>query len=203
MIQIEKIDTIGPFSNLKYFYNLALSMNQKNIEALCISSFNKKYQEVSSRYVNIKYIEQDKLFFFTNYESKKAIDFLGHNQVAAVFFWNEINVQIRIKAEIFFVENTISDFHFEKRSLSKNALALSSKQSQQIKSYNCVVQNYQDELKKISKYKKPPTRPKYWGGYLLKPYFFEFWEGDDSRVNKRTCYEIKDRIWSDPFYLQP
>ena len=160
--------------------------------------------EVSSRYVNVKYINQDKFFFFfTNYNSIKAKDFLDHKQIAAVFFWNKINVQIRMKGEIFIAEGHFSDMHFQKRSLEKNAIAISSKQSKKIKSYEEVNKNFNNELKKMNKNKIVPVRPEYWGGYFFKPYFFEFWEGDNNRINKRICYEIKNQAWSKPYYLQP
>ena len=74
--------------------------SQKNIEAISISSYNTKKHEVDSRYVNLKFINNDEFIFFSNYKSPKASAFNSHNQIAALLYWPSINVQIRMKAKI-------------------------------------------------------------------------------------------------------
>ena len=82
--------------------------------------------------VNLKYIIDDEWIFFSNYNSLKAQNFLNHDQISALFYWDSINVQIRIKAKIFKTLSKFSDEHFEKRNIKKNALSISSMQSQPI-----------------------------------------------------------------------
>ena len=84
------------------------------------------------------------------------------------------------------------------RSKQKNALAISSNQSSLISSYNKVIERYENQLNK----KNNNQRPKHWGGYSFKPYYFEFWEGHDSRVNKRTVFAHEKSSWR-KFTLQP
>lgn len=190
-----------PYKHLQKYYLQALEADQKNIEGLCISSFNKTLNEVNSRYVNLKYINEDRWFFYTNYNSPKAFEFESHNQVSGVIFWNNINIQIRIKGLIQKADDTESDNHFSNRSIEKNALAISSSQSKKISSYKKIVSNYKNTLKKINK-KDLIDRPESWGGYFLVPYYFEFWKGEKNRLNQRVEYIIKNGVWKRSF-LQP
>ena len=89
--------------------------------------------------------------------------------------------------------------HFHNRSIEKNTLAISSSQSSRIESYNEVIQKYKNTLKSIT----PKTkRPEYWGGFSLIPYYFEFWVGHESRINKREVYESSDSNWNN-YFLEP
>ena len=137
--------------------------------------------------------------FFSNYESKKSDDFKMHDQIAALIYWNSINVQIRIKAKLKKTSDLLSDEHFHKRSKEKNSLAISSRQSEIIDSYESVINNYK---KVINDTNSLSNRPSYWGGYSFTPYYFEFWEGHESRLNKRTVFSLIKGKWSS-FILQP
>jgi pyridoxamine 5'-phosphate oxidase len=198
MIKFDNLKQDAPYMLLKEKYDEALQADQKNIEAISISSFNKKNNEVDCRYVNLKFINNDEFIFFTNYKSPKASSFHSHNQIAASFYWPSINAQIRMKAKI---KKTSTDFnqnYFTNRSKEKNALAISSNQSKPIASYRKIKENYKnsfnnDNLKKC---------PKYWGGFSFTPYYFEFWEGHKSRINKREAFEKIDHGWRE-LVLEP
>ena len=69
MISFIDIENTKPFKNFINIYHKAVAKKQKNIEALCLSSFNASKKEISSRYVNLKYIKDNKFFFFSNYNS--------------------------------------------------------------------------------------------------------------------------------------
>ena len=187
-----------PYRLLFNFYNHALSANQKNIEAIQVSSFNKNTNEINSRLVNLKIVDNEDFIFFSNYNSTKASEFNSHNQVAVSFFWSNINIQIRIKAKIRKTSKNFNKTYFKSRMLEKNALAISSYQSRVIESYNAVQEKYKDAL--INKDLK--SCPDYWGGYSFTPYYFEFWEGHESRLNKREAYEKSDDSWKH-LILQP
>ena len=198
MIDFIDIPNSDPYIKFKKKYDQALIQNQKNIEAVSIATYNKEKNEVDSRYVNLKFITNDEFIFFSNYNSPKASSFNSHNQIAALFFWSSINVQIRMKAKIKKTSNDYNKKYFFNRSEEKNALAISSNQSKPINSYNQVKENYNkslsnDNLKKC---------PEYWGGFSFTPYYFEFWEGHESRLNKREIFEKIDGVWKHSF-LQP
>lgn len=199
MITLNKISREDPYKVFKKFYDSAEKNHQKNIEAFAISSINTQLNEVESRFVNLKYINNDEWIFFSNYLSNKAQNFIDHEQISALFYWNSINVQIRIKARIKKTSTILSDEHFKNRSNKKNALAISSKQSNTIDSYNKVIKNYELALKNLDSLGK---RPDYWGGYSFFPYYFEFWEGHNSRLNKRQNFTFTNRRWISSI-LQP
>lgn len=199
MININNINKSEPYTKFIEFYKKALKSNQNNIEAICISSFNIEKNEVNSRFVNLKYINDKEFIFFSNYQSNKAQDFTSHTQVCGLFFWNSINTQIKIKCKIKKTDASFSDMHFHNRSIEKNTLAISSSQSSRIESYNEVIQKYKNTLKSITSKTK---RPEYWGGFSLIPYYFEFWVGHESRINKREVYESSDSNWNN-YFLEP
>ena len=198
MINIENIENSEPCKLFVEYYQKALKNNQANIEAAVISSFNKDANEVNSRFVNIKYIQDNIWTFFSNYKSTKASDFDNHSQISVLFFWSTINIQIRIKSNIFKSSKNFSDKHYKSRDMLKNVLAHSSMQSKPIESYEKVLEKYDSTLKK----NKFSNRPDYWGGYSFTPYYFEFWDGHESRINKREVFEKIDGLWNQS-YLQP
>jgi len=192
MIDITNISTNKPYNLFKEYYQKALQKKQENIEAIVISSINSIDRIADSRVVNLKYINQDEWVFFSNYNSVKASQFKKNPKISALFFWSSCSIQIRMKAKIYKTDPIFSDKHFLKRSNTKNALAISSDQSKVINSYNDVVLKYESVLSKEDLSK----RPNIWGGFSFKPYYFEFWEGHESRLNKRNVYEqSKNNEW--------
>ena len=198
MIEIIDLKNTAPYKIFQKFYNRAIQKQQKSIEAISISSFNKLTNEVESRFVNLKYIIKEDWIFFTNYNSRKGNDFKTHSQISGLFYWDSINLQIRIKGNLKKTNPKISDEHFRTRSREKNALAISSCQSKLISSYDEVILNYEKVLKNKNKLKRPTD----WGGYYFRPYYFEFWEGNNARVNKRVVFENKKNKWQE-YFLQP
>ena len=198
MIKFINPSSEKPYLIFKSIYDLALIEGQKNIDAISISSYNKFNDEVNSRYVNLKFIDDKKFIFFSNYQSPKAHAFKSHDQIVALVYWPSINTQIRIKAKIKKTSVSYNQAYFEKRSADKNALAISSMQSTKITSYDHVIKNYKKAIKE-SNLKKCPD---YWGGFSFKPFYFEFWYGHESRINKREIFELKDNKWIN-FFIQP
>tara|TARA_X000000368_G_scaffold412544_1_gene399125 strand:+ start:648 stop:1244 length:597 start_codon:yes stop_codon:yes gene_type:complete len=198
MIKFKKLNLDEPYIKFKEDYNLALNNNQKFIEAVTISSYSKSIDEVNSRMVNIKFVDNTDFIFFSNYNSPKSKEFIEHNQINAMFFWDSINVQIRLKAKIRKTSNQFNQEYFSSRSKLKNALAISSNQSEYIDSYESVINKYNKSLKSD----KLNECPDYWGGFLFTPYYFEFWKGHESRLNKRDIYEMREGKWQH-YFLQP
>lgn len=198
MINLSKISKAQPYKVYKSYYDKALKKKEPNIEAISISSYDPRSFEVNSRYVNLKYINKDEWIFFSNYESVKADEFHLHNQISVNSFWPSINVQIRIKANIYKSKKSLTKKHFYLRARKKNALAISSNQSNKIDSYEEIVKNYKDILKNNNDLKLPD----HWGGYSFTPYYFEFWEGHESRINKRLVY-VKNAKKCENFIIQP
>ena len=199
MIEFNNLSQETPYSVFKEKYNESVQANQTNIEAMCIASYSLNQKEANARFVNLKFINDKEFIFFSNYNSPKSIDFNSHNQITALIYWNNINVQIRMKALIKKTNQEFSDAHFANRELTKNALAISSQQSVPVTSYKKVKENYESTLAKDTLITK---RPDYWGGFSFTPHYFEFWEGHQSRLNKRISYTTNNSQWTKTF-LQP
>lgn len=198
MIKFYNSNQETPYLLFKEKYDEAIDAGQKGIEAISISSYNKEMREVDSRYVNLKFIINDEFIFFSNYDSPKASAFNSHNQITALLYWSSINVQIRIKAQIKKTSKEFNQKYFFDRSKEKNALAISSKQSKRIGSFEQVKENYKYAL--INNDLK--TCPKYWGGFSFVPYEIEFWQGNEFRLNKRNLYKKNENTWKH-FILEP
>ncbi len=199
MIEINNISADSPYQMFNRLYSEAQEADQKAIEAIAISSFNQTKNEVESRFVNLKYINDNEWIFFSNYLSPKGIQFQEHDQISALLYWGAINTQIRLKARIQKTSNKFSDAHFQKRSKEKNALAISSSQSQLIDSFDSVKNNFQTTLSSMT---SKTLRPEYWGGYSFIPYYFEFWRGHENRLNKRYVFSMENNSWREKL-LQP
>ena len=198
MITFNNLSSEAPYLILKKKYDKALSADQKIIEAMSIASFSSDLCEVNARFVNLKFVNNKEFIFFSNYNSPKSKEFKSHTQITALIFWNTINVQIRMKALVGKKSKAFNQEYFQGRDRTKNALAISSNQSVQIESYEDVSKNYNDSLKSADLEKCPD----YWGGYSFTPYYFEFWEGHKSRLNKREVYQFDNNVWKHHF-LQP
>ncbi len=198
MIKFNDLNQAEPFLIFKEKYDEALGAHQKNIEAISISTYNKELSEVDARFVNLKFIDDQEFIFFSNYNSPKSVAFQSHKQICASFYWSSTNVQVRMKAEINRTSVLYNNEYFKKRSPDKNSLAISSNQSKKIESYDDVVFRY----KEIKKNKDLSKCPDYWGGFSFIPYYFEFWEGHESRINKRQVFKKIDGCWKKSI-LQP
>ena len=199
MIEFINLSSEKPYNHFKILYQEALANEQKGIEAISVSSYNQKKSEVEARYVNLKYITNNEWIFFSNYNSPKANQFKSHNQVSVLIFWSSINTQIRMKASISKTSAKFSDEHFLGRSKEKNALAISSNQSQVVVSYDEVKKNFHRTLNTMT---PETTRPDFWGGFSFIPYYFEFWRGHKNRLNKRHVFEKLEDGWMERL-LQP
>lgn len=200
MIKFINLSNDPPFKIFKDYFDNSLLMNQDSIDAISVASYCYETKKVDSRFVNLKFIIKDKFIFFSNYKSPKAKQFAKHPNVAINIFWDKLNVQIRMNGNIKKTSRKFSDEYFYNRSTIKNALSISSKQSHEIKSYNQVIRNYESYLE--SPDIDLQKRPDYWGGFSFCPYYFEFWEGHKSRINKRDVFELANGCWKNRI-LQP
>ena len=199
MINILNPSLEKPYILFQSLYQKAIENGQKGVEAISVSSYNELLKEVEARYVNLKYIDNNEWIFFSNYLSPKANQFESHDQVSILIYWASINTQIRMKAKIFKTSSEFSDEHFQGRTKEKNALAISSNQSQAVDSFDQVTKNFNETLEIMT---SETPRPDFWGGYSFTPYYFEFWQGHENRLNKRHVFKQQDNQWSEQL-LQP
>lgn len=147
----------------------------------------------SARVVLLKSVSEQGFGFFTNYESRKAKNIIQNPYGALVFYWAELERQVRIEGKIQKVSDKDSDSYFKTRPEGSKIGAWASPQSQVIPN-----RRYLEELMVDFKEEfrdKSIKRPKNWGGYLLVPTLIEFWQGRKNRLHDRIQYRLDNGRW--------
>jgi pyridoxamine 5'-phosphate oxidase len=148
----------------------------------------------AARIVLLKGIEANGLEFFTNYHSNKGHDLDHNNKVALVFFWPELQRQVRVVGTAQKMSDEKSDLYFNSRPLGSRIGAHASPQSKVISSRVLL----EESVKKMEALfsEEPLLRPINWGGYVVNPISFEFWQGRSSRLHDRFIYTLQtDNNW--------
>ncbi len=148
----------------------------------------------SARIVLLKAIEKDGFIFYTNYESRKAIEMTENPNVALVFCWFELQRQVRIEGIVSKITKKQSAEYFKSRPPGSQLGAWASPQSKVIKDRAALEEHVKTVEKRFESYDELPL-PKFWGGFKVKPVKVEFWQGRTSRLHDRIRYRKEKRSW--------
>ena len=146
----------------------------------------------SVRIVLLKEYNSDGFVFFTNYHSRKGMHLATNPKAALLFYWNILERQVRIEGKIKMTEPEYSDNYFHSRPFESRVGAIVSMQSSLLKSRATLEASFNEALKDKA---KMPERPDYWGGYIIQPQRFEFWQGREHRLHDRIQYRYIDGAW--------
>lgn len=147
----------------------------------------------SARIVLLKGFTAEGFIFFTNYESKKGKELAQNPHAALVFFWKELERQVRIEGSVIKASEAESDQYFLSRPAGSRIGAWASPQSSVIPNRQVLEEKVQKLTEQYSEANTP--RPPHWGGYLVKPEKIEFWQGRASRLHDRIVYSLYEGKW--------
>lgn len=182
----------NPIIQFRKWLNVAISSYADEATAMSFISLGSDGFP-QSRIVLLKEFDEKGFTFFTNYSSEKGKAIVNQDKVGLHFFWPELERQIRISGLACKTSVEASRKYFHSRPQKSQIAATISPQSAVIPTRQFLENKFAELSEKLNGIN--PEYPEYWGGYLIKPVKFEFWQGRENRLHDRLVYEKKEDLW--------
>lgn len=179
-------DAIRQFTN---WWNDALKAEIDEVNAMTLATASVEAVP-SARIVLLKEFSDKGFVFFTNYNSYKGQQLSENPKACLVFFWKELERQVRITGLVMKISADESNAYFQSRPKDSQVGALVSPQSQVIENRQWL-DNHYNKIKDNVK-EENIQRPQQWGGYIVRPVVIEFWQGRSGRLHDRIQYALED-----------
>ncbi|MDF1672918.1 MAG: pyridoxamine 5'-phosphate oxidase [Vicingaceae bacterium] len=182
----------NPIEQFDVWFEEAVDAQLLDPYAMSITTVSEDGQP-STRIVYMRGINEDGFVFYTNYSSNKGQNLENNSKIALNFFWGALERQIRVEGIAEKVTEAVSDAYFNNRPRESQIGAWASNQSTLIKNREELEERvafYTDKFKGVD-----VPRPPHWGGYLVRPFEVEFWQGRPSRLHDRIVYSKNQSVW--------
>lgn len=181
-----------PIDQFLKWYKEAINLEVVQPDAMFLATAGLSGQP-TGRIVLLKGVDRKGFVFFTNYLSFKGKEISGNPLVSLTFHWKEIGRQVRVLGKAGKVSEKESDDYFRARTYESQVSAIISQQSSVVPDRQYLENNVTVFVKKNKG--KSISRPEYWGGYRIKPFQIEFWQGREHRLHDRIQYRLEERKW--------
>lgn len=187
-------DVLGnPSDQLKIWWDEAIRQNIPIWDAVHLSTVDEN-RRPDARIVLLKSFDEQGLVFYTNYQSTKAKQLAKNNCACLLIFWPQLERQIRIRGSVEKTSREESQDYFATRPKGAKIGAWASPQSTIIKDRDELEKAYAELEHRFSNSDVPC--PDHWGGFRLKPDYFEFWQGRQNRLHDRLSYSKTENSWA-------
>lgn len=183
-----------PMQQFTAWFDEALASQLIDVNAMTLATASRQ-GEPAARIVLLKGADENGFVFYTNYESNKGRDLAENPRACLLFFWAELERQVRITGSVTRTSIEESDEYFHLRPLESQISASASPQSRPVRDRSELEQRYAEFAAKYRDQLVP--LPSHWGGYRVRPDRMEFWQGRKSRLHDRLLYtRAVDGTWS-------
>lgn len=191
--ELSETDIVNnPITQFEKWFENAVNAEIYEPNAMTLATADKSGRP-NARMVLLKGVDKDGFSFYSNYLSQKGKEIKKNPQGCLLFFWGELERQVRIEGKIEKLDKETSEAYFHSRPTGSKIGAIVSPQSQVIENRE-ILETKMEEATEYYEGKKIP-KPAHWGGYIIKPTSIEFWQGRSNRLHDRIKYTLVSGNW--------